>query len=119
MSKYLQTAVDEVQNKAEVEKLINSNEKVVISCGRNGPMCLPVYGAFEVLQEKEKYSNIKFAVMPFDVPEASIIRELPECRSFMGLPFTIYYINGKVVGATSSIQDAKAVKATISEYFQQ
>ena len=117
MQKYLQSSLDEVQTKSEVENLINTNEKVVISCGRNGPMCLPVYGAFEVLKEKEKYSDIKFAVMPFDVPEATIIRELSECRSFMGLPFTIYYKNGKVVGATSSIQDVKSIKTTINESF--
>ena len=117
MQKYLQSSLDEVTTKSEVENLINTNEKVVISCGRNGPMCLPVYGAFEVLKEKEKYSDIKFVVMPFDVPGASIIRELPECHSFMGLPFTIYYKNGKVVGATSSIQDVQSIKATINESF--
>ena len=117
MQKYLQSLLDEVQTKSEVENLINTNEKVVISCGRNGPMCLPVYGAFEVLKEKEKYSDIKFAVMPFDVPDASIIRELSECRTFMGLPFNIYYKNGKVVGATSSIQDVQSIKKTINESF--
>lgn len=51
------------------------------------------------------------------MPGASIIRELPECSSFMGLPFTIYYKNGKVVGATSSIQDVKSIKTTINESF--
>ena len=117
MQKYLQSSLDEVQTKSEVENLINNNDKVAISCGRNGPMCLPVYGAFEVLKEKEKYSDIKFAVMPFDVPGASIIRELPECRLFRGLPFTIYYKNGTVVGATSSIQDVKSIKTTINESF--
>ncbi len=117
MQKYLQSSLDEVQTKSEVENLINTNDKAIICCGRNGPMCLPVYGAFEVLKEKEKYSDIKFAVMPFDVPGASIIRELPESRLFMGLPFTIYYKNGKVVGATSSIQNVKSIKATINECF--
>jgi len=117
MQKYLQSSLDEVQTKSEVENLINSYEKVIISCGRNGPMCVPVYGAFEVLKEKEKYSEIKFVVMPFDVPDASIIRELSECRTFMGLPFNIYYKNGKVVGATSSIQDVQSIKKTINESF--
>ena len=117
MEKYLQSSLDEVQTISEVENLINTNGKVAISCGRNGPMCLPVYGAFEVLKEKEKYSDIKFVVMPFDVPGASIIRNLPECRTFMGLPFNIYYKNGKVVGATSSIQDVKSIKTTINETF--
>ena len=118
MQKYLQTSVDEVKTESEVKDLINTNDKVIISCGRNGPMCLPVYGAFEVLSEKEVYSDIKFLVMPFDVPGSAVIRNLPECRSFMGLPFTIYYKNGKVVGATSSIQNAKAIKTSINEYFK-
>ncbi|MBN1216281.1 MAG: thioredoxin [Candidatus Lokiarchaeota archaeon] len=117
MPKYLESSLEEVQTESEVENLINTNEKVIISCGRNGPMCLPVYGAFEVLKEKENYLDIKFVVMPFDVPGASIIRELPECQLFMGLPFTIYYKNGKVVGATSSIQDVKSIKAKINECF--
>jgi len=51
------------------------------------------------------------------VSGASVIRELPECCSFRGLPFTIYYKNGKVVGATSSLQNVKSIKTTINESF--
>jgi thioredoxin 1 len=55
--------------------------------------------------------------MDFDIPDAEVIRRLPECHTFNGLPFTIYYRNGKVVKATSSIQSAKQVKDIIGEVF--
>jgi len=48
--------------------------------------------------------------MAFDASFANIIRDLPECSNFMGLPFTVYYKNGKVVQATTSIQNTEQVK---------
>ena len=42
--------------------------------------------------------------MDFDSDVASVIKNLPECSGFMGLPFIVYYENGKVVKATTSIQ---------------
>ena len=48
---------------------------------------------------------------------AAKIKSLPECREFWGLPFTIYYHNGKVVKATSSIQSAKEIKDIIKDVF--
>jgi thioredoxin 1 len=55
--------------------------------------------------------------MEFDIPDAIAIRGLPECSTFRGLPFTVYYRNGKVVKATTSIQNAKQIKDIISEVF--
>jgi len=46
-----------------------------------------------------------------------MIKDLPECRKFWGLPYTTYYRNGKVVKATSSIQSAKEVKSIINDVF--
>jgi thioredoxin 1 len=111
----LQTNLEHVNSKAELRDLIENNEKVIVSCGRMGPMCIPVYDIFEVFQEK--YPDIQFRDMDFDIPDAEVIRRLPECHTFNGLPFTIYYRNGKVVKATSSIQSAKQVKDIIGEVF--
>ncbi|MFZ2098641.1 MAG: thioredoxin family protein [Anaerolineales bacterium] len=111
----LQTNLEHVNSKAELRELIENNEKVVVSCGRMGPMCIPVYDIFEVFQEK--YPDIQFRDMDFDIPDAEVIRRLPECRTFNGLPFTIYYRNGKVVKATTSIQSAKQIKDIIGEIF--
>jgi thioredoxin 1 len=111
----LQTNLEHVNSNEELQQILASNEKVAVCCGRMGPMCIPVYDIFEVF--REKYPDVKFMDMDFDIPDAAVIRSLPECRTFRGLPFTIYYRNGKVVKATTSIQDAKQVKDVISEVF--
>ena len=111
----LQTNLVHVETEAELKELSENNEKAVICCGRMGPMCIPVYDIFEILQEK--YPDIQFRDVDFDVPVAAIIKSLPECRDFWGLPFTIYYRKGKVVKATSSIQTARDVKDVLTEVF--
>ena len=62
----------------------------MICCGRMGPMCIPVYEVMEDLEDE--YSHVKFADMEFDHPEAGIIRNLPECRTFMSLPFVVVLV---------------------------
>lgn len=113
--KMLHTNLQEIETAAELEKMIAENENVMVCCGRMGPMCIPVYDLMEELEEEK--SHVKFAVMAFDSPEAHIIRNAPECRGFMGLPFTMYYRHGKVVKATSSIQSMEQVTDIIDEHF--
>ena len=111
----LKTNLTHVISEKDHSELLNSNENVMICCGRMGPMCIPVY---EVMEEIEgEYKNIKFADMEFDSPESKIIRNLPECKSFQGLPFVVYYKDGKVVKATSSIQSRDQVTAILDEQF--
>jgi len=98
----LNTNLDHIVTADEFNKITSDNENVMICCGRMGPMCVPVYAEMEDL--RGEYSNVKFYDMLFDSPEAHIIRNMPECAGFMGLPFTVYIKNGKVVKATSSIQ---------------
>jgi len=109
--KRLQTPVREIETAAELEKIISENENVMVCCGRMGPMCIPVYDTMEELEEE--YSNVKFYSMAFDSPEASIIRNAPECRGFMGLPFTMYYKNGSVAHATTSIQNRQQITSVL------
>jgi thioredoxin 1 len=113
--KMLHTELHEIETAAELQKLIADNENVMVCCGRMGPMCIPVYGVMEELQEER--TDVKFAVMAFDSPEAGIIRNDEACRGFMGLPFTMYYKNGKVAHATSSIQNMQQVTAILDEQF--
>lgn len=113
--KMLHTNLHEIETAAELEKLISENENVMVCCGRMGPMCIPVYGVMEELEEER--SDVKFAVMAFDSPEAGIIRNDEACRGFMGLPFTMYYKNGRVAHATSSIQNMQQVTAILNEKF--
>jgi thioredoxin 1 len=111
----LYTNLKHIESAAEHQKVINENENIMICCGRMGPMCIPVYGIMEELQEG--YNNIKFYDMEFDNPEAGVIRNAPECSGFMGLPYTVYYKNGKIVKATSSIQSMDQVKAILGREF--
>ena len=108
----LQTNLEHIESEEQLKKLIENNEKVAVCCGRMGPMCIPVYDIFEILQED--YPDIQFRDMDFDIPAAAAIKNLPQCRKFWGLPYTIYYRNGKVAKATSSIQSAKEVKSVIN-----
>ncbi len=112
----LQTNLKHVASAAAYSELLKNNENVMICCGRMGPMCLPVYDIMEELPEE--YPNVAFRDMLFDNPDAAVIRNLPEARSFMGLPFTIYYKNGKVVAATSSIQDSDQITEILDREFK-
>jgi len=110
----LQTNLTHILSEKEHAKLLQENENVMVCCGRMGPMCIPVY---EVMEELEsEYSHVKFADMEFDLPDARVIRDLEECASFRGIPFVIYYKNGKVVKATSSIQYKDQVTANLDQY---
>ena len=111
----LQTNLKHILSEKDFSELINSNENVMVCCGRMGPMCIPVY---EVMQDLERtYKNVKFADIEFDSPDAKVIKNLPEAKGFMGLPFTVYYKNGKVVKATSSIQSKEQVTEILDEHF--
>jgi len=80
-----------------------------------GPMCIPVYGIAEEL-EKE-YTHVTFCDFEFDSPESDVIRALQEVKGFRGIPFTIYYKNGAVVRATSSIQTKEQVREILDKEF--
>lgn len=107
----LQTNLKHIATSEEHAKVIGENENVMVCCGRMGPMCIPVYEVMEELEDE--YSNIAFRDMAFDSPEAAVIRNLPEASSFMGLPFVIYYKNGKVAAARSSIQSREQITAVL------
>ena len=109
------TNLDHLETASQFKEVIENNENVMICCGRMGPMCMPVYAEMESL--KGEFSNVKFYDMLFDSPEAHVIRNLPECSSFMGLPFTLYFKNGKVAKATSSIQSKDQITTILKEQF--
>jgi thioredoxin 1 len=112
--KMLQTAVHEIETAAELAKIIEDNENVMVCCGRMGPMCIPVYDTMEELAEEKP--NTKFYSMAFDSPEATPIRSAPMCRGFMGLPFTVYYKNGDMVKATTSIQNREQITSILDAH---
>ena len=111
----LDTNLKHVETHEEIKDLFKNSANVMICCGRMGPMCIPVYGIMEELEEE--YSHVQMRDMDFDIPVASFIRDLPECSFFMGLPFTVYFKDGKVVEATSSIQDKKQITGILNKVF--
>jgi len=111
----LYTNLKHLESIADHNKAIRENENVMVICGRMGPMCIPVYGIAEELETE--YKHVKFYDMEFDNPISDVIRILPEVRDFMGIPFTIYYKNGRVVQATSSIQTKDQVKSILDKKF--
>ena len=111
----LYTNLKHLETAADLKKAISENENVMVVCGRMGPMCIPVYAIAEELEVE--YRHVRFYDMEFDNPESHVIKSLPEVRGFMGIPFTIYYKNGKVVKATSSIQTKDQVKSILDKEF--
>lgn len=109
----LQTNLSHVETEKELVSLIETGEPLMVCCGRMGPMCVPVYGVMEDLEKSGDYSHINFRDMAFDSPEAMYIKRLPECSTFRGLPFTVYWKDGKVVAATSSIQSKDQVTSIL------
>ena len=87
----------------------------MVCCGRMGPMCLPVYESMRQLELERP--DVKFYTMGFDSPEAGVIRNAPQCAGFMGLPFTMYYKNGSVATATSSIQSKDQIVSKLDQHF--
>jgi thioredoxin 1 len=112
----LYTNLKHIESASDYNRILNENENVMIICGRMGPMCIPVYGIAEDLESE--YPHVKFFDMEFDNPESYVIRNLPEVRGFMGIPFTIYYKNGKVVKATSSIQTKDMITTILDKEFK-
>ncbi len=80
-----------------------------------GPMCIPVYQA--MIELGTGYPQVSFFDFAFDHPQVDVIRSLPECRGFMGLPFTVYYKKGKVVAATSGLQTREQVREILDREF--
>ena len=111
----LRTNLTHIQSEQEHSELLNQYENVMVCCGRMGPMCVPVYETMEELESE--YKHVKFVDMEFDAPVSNIIRRLPETSSFQGLPFVVYYKNGQVAKATSSIQSRDQITSTLDQHF--
>ena len=111
----LRTNLEHIESDQGFNDLLQNEENVMLCCGREGPMCLPVYDVMEKL--RDRYPQVAFRDMSFDGPAAHNIKSLPEVQRFMGLPFTVYFKDGKVVEATSGIQNKSQVKQVLDSAF--
>ena len=106
----LHTNLKHIESEEQYHQVLADNENVMICCGRMGPMCIPVYQS--IIGLEPGYQNFAF-----DHPQANVLRSLPESQGFMGLPFTIYYKNGKVAAATSGLQTREQVQEVLDREF--
>jgi len=111
----LRTDLKHLETEEETREALEKNENVVICCGRMGPMCTPVYAILSQLETQ--YPHVHFCDQDFDIPAARFIRRLPECASFRGLPFTVYFKRSKVVAATTSIQTKDQITQILDREF--
>lgn len=111
----LPTNLDHVTSPSDYEQLLADNPNVMITCGRMGPMCVPVYEAMDKL--RGTYTHVAFRDMAFDSTLADVIRALPQTRHFRGLPFVVYYKDGQPVHATGGIQKKSEVQAILDQHF--
>jgi len=111
----LQTNLIHVESEQDFRALLEKNENVMLTCGRMGPMCIPVYDIMEKLEGE--CSNVAFRDMSFDGPAAHVIKSLPQMRGFQSLPFVAYFKHGKLAKATGGLQTKKQVKSNLEELF--
>ena len=113
----LRTNLEHLETDGETQEALKNNENVVICCGRMGPMCTPVYAILSRFESL--YPHVRFYDQDFDIAAASFIKHLPECASFRGLPFTVYFKNAEVVAATTSIQTSEQIQKILENQFGQ
>ena len=111
----LHTNLKHIENGEHYGRVLAENKNVMICCGRMGPMCIPVYQS--MIEMESSYPDVAFMDFAFDHPEAAILRNLPECQGFMGLPFTVYYRDGKVVTATSGLQSRDQIREILNREY--
>lgn len=111
----LATNLRHLETTDEVREVLQNNENVMISCGRMGSMGIVVYGIMEQLENE--YPHVVFCDQDFNISAADFVRNLPECSSFMELPFTVYFRNGKVVAARSAIQGKEEITTILDREF--
>jgi len=76
--KYLRTNIQEIETAAELQKIVNENENVMVCCGRMGPMCIPVYEIMEELEEEvrsDAYKGQLSTVGGYDTENTGKIRK--------------------------------------------
>ncbi len=112
----LQTNLTHIENELDLQTALEGNDNVMVTCGRMGPMCIPVYDIMEGLEKK--YEDVAFRDMAFDSPIATTVKGLPDARLLSSLPFVVYYKNGKVTKVTGGIQTKKQVKENLDELRQ-
>ena len=111
----LHTEIRECEGQEQFNALKQEADNIMLTCGRMGPMCIPVYGIMESIEQE--YQHVAFRVIDFDTPLAGIVRTLPEVQGFYSLPLVVYIRDGKVVKASGGLQSKSQVTTILDEVF--
>jgi thioredoxin 1 len=111
----LSTKIKECTEATNFDNLKDTKGNIMVTCGRMGPMCIPVYGVMEEIEKD--YEDVAFRVIDFDSQMANAIKSLPEVQSFSSLPFVLYFKDGKVARATAGIQNKSQVTSNLNDVF--
>jgi thioredoxin 1 len=111
----LYTNLEHIETADEFIRLIGENENAVVTCGRMGPLCVPVYRAIEELGNE--FAHVKFYDMEYDNPEFYFFHALPEVQGLEEIPFTVFYRNGKAVKSVAGMQSKVQLKKLLVEEF--
>lgn len=112
----LQTNLAHIESEQDLQTTLEGNDNVMVTCGRMGPMCIPVYDIMESLERK--YEDVAFRDMAFDSSIANAVKSLPDALQLRSLPFVVYYKNGEVTKVTGGIQTKQQVKQNLDELRQ-
>jgi thioredoxin 1 len=111
----LYTNLIHLETAADLAKIIEENENVLVICGKMDPDCVSVYRTAETLARN--YKSVKFCDMEFDNPESNIIFQLPEINKLNEAPYIVYYKTGLAGKATSGIQSKEQIMFNINQLF--
>jgi len=111
----LYTNLKHIESAAQYVDIINGGQNSMVIWGRMDPGSITVYRIAEELEAD--YPMVKFYDMEYDNPELNGIGNLPEFANLVGIPYTVYCKNGKVVKATSGIQTKDQIAAILDQGF--
>lgn len=109
----LYTNLVHLETAAELSRMIEQHENIVVVCGTMGPESVPVYRIAETLGHE--YNAIMFCDMEFDNPESAVLRGIFETELFSGLPYVVYFHLGKIVKISSGAQSMEQITCNINE----
>lgn len=90
----LYTNLKHIESASDLNQIISGNDQVVVICGRMDPVSVSVYRLAGELEKN--YPQVQFYDMEYDDPESENLRKLPGLLDFEGLPFSVYFRNGKL-----------------------
>ena len=111
----LYTNLTHLETAEDLERVVLSEENLLVVCGNMGTNCVPVYRIAESLEPE--YRDVKFCDMEFDNPESAVLRNLPETPEFLRVPLLVFFRKGRLCKVTAGNQSVEQIAANLNELF--